>query len=35
MQRINAAIKPLGFKWVCIDLEGYRTGSLNEALIEE
>jgi uncharacterized protein len=35
MQRINAAIKPLGFKWVCVDLEGYRTGSLNEALNEE
>jgi uncharacterized protein len=35
MQRINAAIKPLGFKWVCVDLEGYRMGSLNEALIEE
>jgi uncharacterized protein len=34
MQRINAAIKPLGFKWVCVDLEGYRTGSLNEALID-
>jgi uncharacterized protein len=35
MQRINAAIKPLGFKWVCLDLEGYRMGSLNEALNEE
>jgi uncharacterized protein len=29
---IVAALKPLGFRWVCLDLEGYRTGSLNEAL---
>lgn len=26
------AIKPLGFRWVSLDLEGYRTGSLNEVL---
>ena len=26
------AIKPLGFKWVTLDLEGYRMGSLNEVL---
>lgn len=26
------ALKPLGFKWVSLDLEGYRTGSLNEVL---
>jgi uncharacterized protein len=25
-------LKPLGFKWVSLDLEGYRTGSLNEVL---
>jgi uncharacterized protein len=31
-RRITAAIKPLGFRWVSLDLEGYRTGSLNEAL---
>jgi len=30
--RIVAAIKPLGFRWVSLDLEGYRTGSLNEIL---
>lgn len=30
--RILAALKPLGFKYVTLDLEGYRTGSLNEAL---
>jgi uncharacterized protein len=29
---IVSAIKPLGFRWVSIDLEGYRTGSLNEVL---
>ena len=29
---IAAAIKPLGFQWVALDLEGYRTGSLNEIL---
>jgi uncharacterized protein len=27
-----AALKPLGFKWVTLDLEGYRMGSLNEVL---
>jgi uncharacterized protein len=31
-QAIVAAIKPLGFRWVSLDLEGYRTGSLNEVL---
>ena len=31
-QKINAAIKPLGFRWVSLDLEGYRMGSLNEVL---
>ncbi len=30
--RICAALKALGFKYVALDLEGYRTGSLNEAL---
>ncbi len=29
---IAAAIRPLGFRWVSLDLEGYRTGSLNEVL---
>lgn len=32
MSAITNAIKPLGFRWVCLDLEGYRMGSLNEAL---
>jgi len=29
---IADALKPLGFRFVTLDLEGYRTGSLNEAL---
>ncbi len=32
-QRMVAALKPLGFKWVSLDLEGYRSGSLNEVLL--
>lgn len=31
-QRIAAAFKQLGFKFVTLDLEGYRTGALNESL---
>jgi uncharacterized protein len=31
-QAIVDAVKPLGFRWVSLDLEGYRTGSLNEVL---
>jgi len=30
--RIVRAIKPLGFRYVTLDLEGYRMGSLNEVL---
>ena len=30
---IAQAIKPLGFRFVSLDLEGYRTGSLNEVLL--
>ena len=30
--RIVRAIKPLGFRYVALDLEGYRMGSLNEVL---
>lgn len=30
--RMTAALKMLGFKYVTLDLEGYRTGSLNETL---
>lgn len=31
-RQMGAALKSLGFKFVTLDLEGYRTGSLNEAL---
>jgi uncharacterized protein len=31
-KRMSEALKPLGFKWVALDLDGYRTGSLNEVL---
>ena len=31
-RRIAAEIRALGFRWVSLDLEGYRTGSLNEVL---
>ena len=31
-RRIAAEIRALGFRWVSLDLEGYRTGSLNEGL---
>lgn len=31
-RQMSAALKALGFKFVALDLEGYRTGSLNEAL---
>ena len=31
---IVAAVKPLGFRFVSLDLEGYRTGALNESLGE-
>ena len=30
--QIVSKIKPLGFRWVSLDLEGYRMGSLNEVL---
>ncbi|MDG2051658.1 MAG: ATP-dependent sacrificial sulfur transferase LarE [Myxococcota bacterium] len=33
LEAISLAIKPLGFRWVCIDADGYRTGSLNDALL--
>jgi len=31
-RRMVDALKPLGFRYVSLDLEGYRTGSLNEVL---
>lgn len=31
-RKIVLSIKPLGFRWVSLDLEGYRMGSLNQVL---
>jgi uncharacterized protein len=31
-RQMSAALKALGFKYVTLDLEGYRMGSLNETL---
>jgi len=31
-RRISDAVRPLGFRWISLDLDGYRTGSLNEVL---
>ncbi len=30
--RVSDELKRLGFKYVCIDMDGYRTGSMNEVL---
>ena len=32
-QRVVAALKEIGYQYVTLDLQGYRTGSLNEALL--
>ncbi len=32
VEAMVSKIKPLGFRWVSLDLEGYRTGSLNAVL---
>jgi uncharacterized protein len=32
VEKITAALKGLGYVYVCLDLEGYRTGSMNAAL---
>jgi uncharacterized protein len=31
IEKITAALKGLGYIYVCLDLEGYRTGSMNAA----
>jgi uncharacterized protein len=31
---VTAAFKELGYSYVCLDLEGYRTGSMNEIFME-
>ncbi len=33
LEQITAAIKPLGFLYVTIDTEGYRSGSMNQGLL--
>jgi uncharacterized protein len=33
LEKITAAIKPLGFLYVTIDTEGYRSGSMNDTLL--
>ena len=33
--RINNKLKSLGFAYVTIDLQGYRTGSMNENIIKD
>jgi uncharacterized protein len=35
VERITAALRGLGYVYVCLDLEGYRTGSMNAALDRE
>jgi uncharacterized protein len=32
LQKIAAHLKSLGYFWVALDIEGYRTGSLNRPL---
>jgi uncharacterized protein len=34
LDRITAALKPLGFLYVTLDTQGYRTGSMNESLTQ-
>jgi len=33
LEKITAAIKPLGFLYVTLDIEGYRSGSMNDTLL--
>ena len=32
--RISSAFKKIGFRFVAIDVDGYRTGALNETLTQ-
>ncbi len=34
LDRITAALKPLGFLYITLDTEGYRTGSMNQTLTQ-
>ena len=31
-EKVNTYLKTLGFIWIAVDIEGYRTGSLNKAI---
>jgi uncharacterized protein len=33
-REVTRALKTFGYKYVCVDLEGYRTGAMNEVLIQ-
>lgn len=35
MRQVAARLKDIGFTYVCLDLSGYRTGSMNEVLTDE
>jgi pyridinium-3,5-biscarboxylic acid mononucleotide sulfurtransferase len=34
LDRITAALRPLGFLYVALDTQGYRSGSMNQALVD-
>jgi hypothetical protein len=34
-ERVTAALKEIGYTYVCLDLAGYRTGSMNEGMKDE
>ncbi len=34
LDRMTAALKPLGFLYITLDMQGYRSGSMNDVLIE-
>jgi uncharacterized protein len=34
LDRITAALRPLGFLYITLDTQGYRSGSMNDALVE-
>ena len=31
-KKVTASLKELGYTYVCLDLDGYRTGSMNEGI---
>jgi uncharacterized protein len=33
-QKIIAALKGMGYKYITVDIEGYRSGSMNKNIIE-